>query len=493
MKTRISFRGKVPPIEEIHDPVEYGVRLEKASKYCSYFTEQFLGLEVFDYNKVFLDCNDRFIVYRTGRQVGKSRNAAIKAIHFGYFAPLYASNIDEGECNVVIASLSKDQAFLIFQKIANFIHRSPTLSEAIINENRTQLQLKWFDGSGVTNFIVRPIGDTGDSLRGFTVHYAILDEAAYIPQVVYDAFLPSAVTTKARVLLTSTPKGKAGAFFNFCESSHIIYRKGIPEQLHEKSKKYKWTQFHVTTFDNPMAASDPDMLDMIRGTTKAAERQELYGEFLDGGNALIPYNLLQESMIPIGMRPKFAYYELGVDTSGKGNDETVLITNGVTETGMIFPVDVYTELTTDNYKLAEVINDRNKVYRYRRIYLDGTGMGDTLADIIKNRYPLLPINPINFKSEKTEIYVNLERVFENRLYNMSLLDDFHKDKLYEQLQHMYWEHGKFRDQKEKARSDHPDDYSDSCGLSVYGQQKGDFFQEVPDEIWTETGESSFEW
>lgn len=475
----------LPPIEKIEDEVVYAQVLAKCSNSCSYFAEQFLGLEVFDYNKVFLDCEERFIVYRTGRQVGKSRNAAIKAIHFGYYAPLKASNLDEGECNVVIASISKDQAFLIFRKISNFIHKSPTLSKKIRYETKSELQLEWFDGSGVTNFIVRPIGDTGDSLRGFTVHFAILDEAAYIPQVVYDAFIPSTVTTRPRILLTSTPKGKFGAFFNACETSYVLFEKGVPRVLQNKDRKYKWVQFHVTTFDNPLAASDPEITDMIKATTKAAERQELYGEFLEGGNSIVSYNLLQESLIPLKERPKFAYYELGVDTSGKGKDETVLITMGITEDGRIFPVDVYVELTTDQTKLAVKIQQLHVIYKYRRIYMDSTGIGDTLVDNCRAVDPTLPVYGINFKQEKTELYVNLERIFEARLINLTLLEDFYKDKLSEQISYMYWEHGKYHDQQSKVRTEHPDDFSDSCALGCYGQQKGDFMQELPPEFWSE--------
>lgn len=472
---------RLPPIEQVKDENEYAERLAKCAKSGAYFAEQFMGLEVFDYNKAFLDCEDRFIVYRTGRQVGKSRNAAIKAIHFGFFAPIKASNLDEGECNVVIASLSKDQAVLIFRKIANFIHLSPTLSNNIISETKTEMSLAWFDGTGRTNFIVRPIGDTGDSLRGWTTHMAILDEAGYIPQAVYDAFLPSTVTTKPRILLTSTPKGKAGQFFKSCQESHTIYRKGKPQPVenHQDKEKYPWTQFHVTTFDNPMAASDPAILKLIKGTTKAAEMQELYGEFLDGGNAMIPYNLLQESLIQIKEKPRFVYYDLGVDTSGKGKDETVLITVGVTEAGLVFPVDVYTELTTDQIELAKKIKHLNKIYQYRRIYIDGTGMGDTLVDACRHEDPTLPIYPINFAAEKTELYVNLERLFEDRLVNLTQLREELMEKLTEQLQYMYWEYGKFKDQPPKARSDTADDFSDSFALACYGQQKGPGLQELP--------------
>lgn len=483
------FFGKLPPIEQISDPTEYGKALVACSKSASIFAEQFLGLEVFDYNKVFLDCEDRFIVYRTGRQVGKSTNAAIKAIHFGFFAPLKASNLFEGMANIVIASVTKDQAYLIFEKISNFIHKSPTLTSKIKYETKSELSLKWFNGQGFTKFVVRAIGDTGVSLRGYTTHMAILDEAAYIPQVVFDSFLPSTVTTKPIIIFASTPKLKAGAFFNACENSSVIYRKGIPYPILDeqgnprvKGGKYKWTQFHVKTRDNPMASSDPEILELLASTSKGAEAQELDGEFLEGGNSLISYNILQEALIQ-APRQKFVYYDMGVDTSGKGKDETVLMVVGVTESGIVFPVDCYTEITTDQVELSKTIDKYDKIYHFRRIFVDSTGIGDTLIDILKHYNSNLPIYPIQFKESKTELYKNFQRLFENRLINLSLLEQFHRAKLVDQIQGMYWEHGKDRDSPEKVRSITPhDDYPDATGLACMGQEKGDEYVVIPDDF-----------
>ena len=474
---------ELPPIEQVLDPVEYSRMLVKAAKSCSYFVEHYTGFKVFDYNKVFLDCRERFIVYRTGRQVGKSTNLALKAIHYGYFAPLFAHNIDTGVANVVIASLSKDQAYLILSKIAEFIHMSPTLTKGIMRETKTEITIEWYDGTGKTNFIVRPIGDSGDSLRGFTAHMAILDEAAFIPQKVYDAFLPSTVTTKPQILLTSTPKGKSGQFFKACMESNTTHNKGIPSPIegHEDKEKYPWTEFHVTTYDNPKAANDPQLLKLIKGTTKAAERQEIYGEFLDAGTSLIPYSLLQESLIE-KEKIKFDYYDLGVDTSGKGQDETVLITVGVRD-NKVYPIDIYTELTTEQPALSRKIGEMHRIYGYRRIYIDETGIGDTLLDLCRESDDNMPVYGINFKSDKSNIYINLERLFEERLINLSLLEPYSREKLAEQLSYMYWEHGKFKDQPAKVRTDHSDDYSDSCALAVFGQQKVDYYQVIPDSMW----------
>jgi len=217
------FEEELPPIESVTDEVEFAKVLLKSSESCSYFVEQFFGEDNHDYNIPYLDCEARFIVYRSGRQCGKTRNAALKAIHFGYFAPLKGVKIRQRKCTIVIASITKDQAAIIFDAIVDYVGMSTILSDNVERVTKTELVLRWYNGKGKTKFVVRPIGDTGKSLRGYTTHLAILDEAGYIPEIVYNAFLPSTITTKARILLTSTPKGKAGQFFRACEQSHIKY------------------------------------------------------------------------------------------------------------------------------------------------------------------------------------------------------------------------------------------------------------------------------
>lgn len=488
----MEIKGNLPPIELIQSEPEYAERLTRCINNCSYFVEQFMGdkdFKIYDYNKAFLDCEDRFIVYRTGRQVGKSTNVALKAIHFGFFAPLKAKNLGEGVANVVIASLSKDQASLIFEKIINFVHKSPTLTRQVIRETRTELHMKWFDNSGYTKFIVRPIGDTGEGLRGFTSHFVILDEAAYIPEAVYVSFMPSAFTTKAKIVITSTPKGKAGFFFKACQESFILYEKGIPSPILDyddnprDSDKHIWSQFHVTSYDNPETATDTKLLNMVRGMTADTVKREIMGEFVDGGNALIPFDLLQEALRKPEKRPRFEYYDLGVDTSGKGADETVLTTYGISPEGIAYAVHVYTEATTDQTQLALKINELDNVYRYRTIFVDSTGIGDTLIDICNRVNSTLPIYPINFKQDKVNLYVNLSRLFVERSINFSLLDEIDRDKLVDQISYMYWEHGTYKDQAPKVRTEHPDDYSDSTALGVFGLQNTEYIQDVPLSFW----------
>ena len=86
----------------------------------SMFSEIFLDHKLFPYNKKYVDCQDRFIVYRSGRQVGKTMSTAVKAIHFAFFAPLMLDTIKD-ECTIVIAAPTQNQATIMYNRIRDMI------------------------------------------------------------------------------------------------------------------------------------------------------------------------------------------------------------------------------------------------------------------------------------------------------------------------------------------------------------------------------------
>ena len=89
----------------------------------SKFSEVFLNHKLFPYNKEYVDCNDRFIVYRSGRQVGKTMSTAVKAIHFAFFAPLMLKTVNT-DCTIVIAAPTQNQATIMFGRIRDMILRN---------------------------------------------------------------------------------------------------------------------------------------------------------------------------------------------------------------------------------------------------------------------------------------------------------------------------------------------------------------------------------
>ena len=88
----------------------------------SKFSDIFLGHKLFEYNQKYVDCQDRFIVYRSGRQVGKTMSTAVKTVHFAFFAPLLSETV-KNECIIVIAAPTQNQATNTLMKL--FAMRMP--------------------------------------------------------------------------------------------------------------------------------------------------------------------------------------------------------------------------------------------------------------------------------------------------------------------------------------------------------------------------------
>ena len=93
----------------------------------SKFSEVFLNHDLFPYNKKYVDCKDRFIVYRSGRQVGKTMSTAVKTIHYAFFAPLLMETV-KNECIIVIAAPTQNQSSIMFNRIRDLIMRNDLLA-----------------------------------------------------------------------------------------------------------------------------------------------------------------------------------------------------------------------------------------------------------------------------------------------------------------------------------------------------------------------------
>ena len=103
----------------------------------SIFSEVFLGHKLFEYNKKYVDCKDRFIVYRSGRQVGKTMSTAVKTVHFAFFAPLLSETV-KNECIIVIAAPTQDQASIMFDRIRTLVMRNDFLKGYVVRNTQTE-------------------------------------------------------------------------------------------------------------------------------------------------------------------------------------------------------------------------------------------------------------------------------------------------------------------------------------------------------------------
>lgn len=362
------------------------------------FAEVFLDWEVFEYNKPFVDSKERFIVYRSGRQAGKTTSAAIKIVHFAFFAPILLDTVKK-ECNILVVAPTQKQAGEMFSRVSGFIIGNPKLESYVIRNTQTELWVRWLNDGGITKIFIRATGEKGTSLRGYSPHLIVVDEASFVSDEIIKALIPSGLATKARLWLFSTPYVSRGFFYEKC--------------MEARKEGSIWKEFHTSSKNNPLIKSDPVYLTLVESGVKESYMLEIEGEFINIGDTVIPIDLLQESLVnDIKPKGKLRYY-FGVDVARSGFDETVIIVMGVDETNTGFVVDMIKEGQSNINALTFRIEGLAETYKPESIYIDESGLGGGLVDNCKARG--LPIRPITFSlKSKAEIFKDLRMIFEGK-------------------------------------------------------------------------------
>ena len=439
-----------PTNEEVKERKDFMQVIAECATNPSKFSEVFLNHKLFDYNQKYVNCKDRFIVYRSGRQVGKTMSTAVKAIHFAFFAPLQLKTVKD-ECTIVIAAPTQNQATIMNDRIRSLVINNDFLKGYIVRNTQSELWVNYLDGKGMSKIITRATGETGVSLRGYSPHCIIADECSFIKSSILKAFLPSGMATHARVWLTSTPFSKSGYFFEACQNAKPSNPDGM------------WTEFHVKSTDSPLIQEDPSFLEEIKKLTRDEYVQEVEGEFLDIGNALIPNNLIKEAIVDYKPRGRINYY-MGVDIARTGRDETVFTVIGVDEDEVVFVEDVIAEAQSNVVDVCGRIGDLVRDYKVESVFIDETGLGGGLVDLARERD--LPVRGVVFTlQEKAEMYKNLRLLFENHKIKLKEIN-----KLVYQLSYLrreYTETGVM-----KIKSEEHDDYPDSLVLACRAVQGG---------------------
>ena len=237
---------------------------------------------------------DGNIVAACGRQVGKSTVVARKAAEYALANPYKL---------IMVISAVERQAELLFQKILSYLIDEHKGQIKMGKDRPTKHKLTLKNGAEV---YCLPCGIAGIGIRGYTIDLLIVDEAAYVPDEVFIAITPSLVTTKAKIILLSTPAGKQGYFWESYEDPNF-------------------KAFHVSSLDCPRA--NKDYLEKERKRmTRLQFAQEYEGRFIDELRQFFSNELIEKCMtieeksaLPIGDR------FMGVDVARMGGDQTVIV------------------------------------------------------------------------------------------------------------------------------------------------------------------------
>ncbi len=159
------------------------------------------GIEADDWQASVLCSRSKRLILCCSRQSGKSTTVAMRTAHRSIYMP--------GRLTLCV-SPSLRQSGELFAKIAGYIKGRAATTIKPIEDNRTVLRLE--NGSRVIS-----LPDNADTIRGFSPHEVLIDEAAFVSDSTFAAVRPMLIVSGGDLALLSTPYGKRGEFYETWE------------------------------------------------------------------------------------------------------------------------------------------------------------------------------------------------------------------------------------------------------------------------------------
>lgn len=314
-----------------------------------------------------------FIVAIIGRQFGKTTIAENMAIYWA---------LNNAGSTTYWVSPTDSQAQKVYKEIVNAIVESGCIKSKKMPKGDTEIVMT--NGSK----ILFRSAMSEDSLRGQSVDYMILDEAAFIKKETIETILMPMLNVRGKkCLFISTPKGK-----------NYLY-----EYFLNGQKLPKWASMRYSTYDSPFA--NEELIDMFRQTLPPKLfQQEVEAEFVDSSSV---FNNISEVMVldeAEGPEPGKKYFA-GIDI-GIINDASVL--SIIDEEGNL--IKYYRWENTEAPELIESIQDINRKWKFQKVVIENNNQGLTIYQDLKRKMSNIEDFNTNGKT-KPEIINRLIHLF----------------------------------------------------------------------------------
>jgi len=364
------------------------------------FAELMFGWKPFGYQiKPLNDLSVR-VIMACGRQVGKTEMAAIKGLYFAVMNPNTVT---------LIISPTQRQSGILFRRMKRFVNINSQLPEerripiATFIRRETQTVIEFENGSEIHSL---PAAEDGSNIRGFTAHFIIIDEGAYIDDRVFSTISPMLATTNGKLLLLGSPNGVNNFFYKAFSDD-----------------KLRFIHYHVTSYENPLI--DKNYLENEKDSLSDVEfRQEYMGEFLETVGVMFPLKTVENCMKRDWSRrteplPIYSYY-LGFDPARFGEDDAVgIILEKRPDYGVLkgtvtpFSVADFIEMRGKSLSVqVDTIQNLHRVWKFNTIVIDSTAIGTGVSEPLVNEG--LPVEPLSFTIKiKQDLYFNLLRLMES--------------------------------------------------------------------------------
>lgn len=400
-----------------------------------YFCRKLWDEELFDYqNEIVGNENNRQII-RWGRQSGKTFTLGRKALKEGSTIP---------GSNVLITAASQRQAIELYRGVQEAVRTSHLTEDqwGIVDNKKTEMV---FSHGGRIKAI--PSGNDGRSIRGFTADTIIVDEAAYVPNIVFTQVLSSMLATKedGEFIIASTPNGKSGFYY-------------------DKSRDPYWSESYMSSEDAPKVKKS-FIEEQKRQLSDIEYKQEILAQFVVDGTTFFDPDLIDACVhedVICETQNRF----LGTDVARFGADRAVYVS--IDAAGNVYDVQF-----DENVPLTHCIGRIKKLEeknKYRRILIDETGLGGGVVDPLRREEDGLGhTRGITFTIDrKQSMYNTAKKEMENG--NIKINAEF-KDLIYE-LQDLEYELTARGKTKIHAPDNGHDDFADAFALAVWAWKRG---------------------
>ncbi len=337
----------------------------------------------------------------------------------------------------------------IFEQDKGIFNEMPTKTTVVLKKDMKKPQgSATFDNTGSICYSL-PAGKTGTYLRTYALDFLDVDEAAYVPDPVYNALTPMLmISAKKRGLgwegLLSTPAGKGGFFYEAC---------------HDDDYKH----WHKSSEDCDRFPKDK-LLKKKKQLTKIDYAQEYLGEFIDEFQQYFSTALIKKCMTFMRWNFKEDYktglrYYYGHDYAGPGKDENASVIAEMNGKKLKI-IEPTTDDEPDTHKTNCKIVFIDSKFKFRKLFVDSGGFGcgptDELTNLLGRRVVGLDNSKKTIDKEgrkgkifKEDLYSNAKSMMER-----GEIDIINSTKLLSSLRSMTFEYSEDRNIKIKGKKSH---------------------------------------
>ncbi len=339
------------------------------------FARDFLGVELHPGQKRWLaGSTARENVLVTGNRWGKSFATAVKLLYHAIYQPRDLQYDRCGRYRAVVASITQDQANLVFHQVVRLVRESAVLSELIDTLTWTpHPRLTFGNGSTIE---ARTTQNRGEHLLGNDYDLFIFDEVAFEPApeyVVEEVILMRLADREGRLDLVSTPNGK-----------NWFYRRArdIADQ-----RRIGYFQSGDSR-ENPNVSRDY-LDERVKYFTESRLKQNIMGEFVDAGGEVIPGAYVDAALArhsqshPLSLKHD-RHYLSGWDLARKQTATVGVTVEVINGTARVIALERFKRF--DWVVVIEKIKERQRQYP-GRLVVDATGLGDVVVEQLRDYNP----------------------------------------------------------------------------------------------------------